>query len=331
MKICVLAPADSVLTVNWCNELDNRGYEVTLFTFHQPKYNEYNKNIIIKYSKQFKPIRLFSPYYFLKLLWFKLTHKFDLYHAHQLHTYGFISSILNLKSLIVTCMGSDIGIHSEKPKFQRKNKFIFRKIKFLEVKDKFAKQRAINLGCPEHKIVIRPSYVDTTKFYTLTKKTKNKFIKVLFLRIIDKKYKSTAFKMLEIIDKIIRKNKNAIIYLRKQGDDWKELDNKIWESCLVNNIVWLEPIQHDKLPELMRSMDYYFDTFTSPVLGHGMGTTNLEAMASGLDCIFPERPELKEFKNKSKQELRELMVRKYDKKIVFDRVEKMYQKCLQEK
>jgi glycosyltransferase involved in cell wall biosynthesis len=292
MNLLLLAPGSSVFTPQWCDYYFKNNIKVTLITFEKPLKSKLYKNIEIIYIPTGKGvINKLIGLIKVKIKLHKRT--FDFYHAHQLLVYGSISSFLYQKPLIVECMGSDIGDHLHNKLNLFFAKKVFKFANFIAVKDIYAKKRLLNFLVPKEKIIVRPSFYDPDLFFLKKRYFNKKPLKILFTRRFDEKYKSLF--LLDLFTKISAVgNLNVQFILLKRGQ-WQLIEKYIINNKLNINVKFLDPVMHENMNALYSKADVFLDTFYSEnsVLGHGMGTGTIEAMASGLILLFPDRIEYK--------------------------------------
>ena len=289
MKILYCGSAKSVLVKQWCDEFVKRGHKVYLMTFHDVLHKfEGTKIIKVPTFKRLGFIGTTLRWLIINIHINKI--RPDVIHAHSLQTYSIIPAMfykLTKKHIfsVVDCMGSDIGETTQaKPELSKKNNFIFKNTDLITVKDIYARQRIIELGCDESKIIIRPSFADDNPLL------KNKIPKsFIFLRRFENKYRSTN--LLEVVEKVVKAIPDAkFIFAKREG--WLDLYTKLTEYNLFNNIEFIN-CDHNTILEALTKSEIYFDTFYSKnmVYGHGHGTTTVEAMFRGCKLVLPNRKE----------------------------------------
>jgi len=106
MKVCLLAPGNSVHTLKIAYSLREEGHEVLVLSFHEPK----TKDQFIEYIEPlFPPLGKLN--YIANVRRIKrIVNDFrpDILHAHYVSSYGFVGSLLDYHPFIISVWGSDI-------------------------------------------------------------------------------------------------------------------------------------------------------------------------------------------------------------------------------
>lgn len=168
--------------------------------------------------------------------------------------------------------------------------------KFLEKMDKIIvtspnmKDGSKELEKFQDKIEIVPLFVDTTHFY-YREKNKREF---LLSRFKNKKEKIVMyigrlgrFKGLEYLIEAFQKldKKNGLVIIGK-GVKEKELNTKVQELNLEHDVLFLDFVPHEELPEYYSSADLF--VLPSIERGESFGLVAVEAMACGIPVITTE-------------------------------------------
>jgi len=106
MKVCLLAPGNSVHTLKIAYSLREEGHEVLVLSFHEPK----TKDRFIEYIEPlFPPLGKLN--YIANVRRIKrIVNDFrpDILHAHYVSSYGLVGSLLDYHPFIISVWGSDI-------------------------------------------------------------------------------------------------------------------------------------------------------------------------------------------------------------------------------
>jgi len=106
MKVCLLAPGNSVHTLKIAYSLREEGHEVLVLSFHEPK----TKDRFIEYIEPlFPPLGKLN--YIANVRRIKrIVNDFrpDILHAHYVSSYGFVGSLLDYHPFIISVWGDDI-------------------------------------------------------------------------------------------------------------------------------------------------------------------------------------------------------------------------------
>jgi len=104
MKVCLLAPGNSVHTLKIAYSLREEGHEVLVLSFHEPK----TKDRFIEYIEPlFPPLGKLN--YIANVRRIKrIVNDFrpDILHAHYVSSYGFVGSLLDYHPFIISVWGT---------------------------------------------------------------------------------------------------------------------------------------------------------------------------------------------------------------------------------
>ena len=89
-------------------------------------------------------------------------------------------------------------------------------------------------------------------------------------------------RLLEIFMSILNKRKNSILVIAGDGPLRLDLEEKTRKLSISDHVIFLGPRRD--IPELLMA----FDSFVLPSQYEGLGIALVEAMASGLPCIFTD-------------------------------------------
>jgi len=226
----------------------------------------------------------------------------DIVHVHYVFGYGLLVALAGFHPFVTTAMGNDIGISPEISLVCKWGvKYTMKRADAVAVKDRFAKARAIKLGCPEEKIVIAHSNCDTSRFSpeARSEELRKKLgisdkPSILFTRMINKEYQADVlFKAIPIVAKKIPDIRFMAI---QKGLDWQKWKEYLIDNGAAENVLFLPEIPHEEMCDYLASIDAYVDTYypAYDVGGHGHGTNTVEAMSCSCPQILPDRVEYTE-------------------------------------
>jgi len=278
MKICLLAPANSVHTLKIAYSLKENGNEVLIISFHKPLPKDIN-------ALYFPPI--FSPLGKLNYLLHipkikKIVEQYrpDILHAHYISSYGLVGSLLNYHPFIVSVWGSDI--------FDFPNKSIFHKYLIIYALNKadFILSTS-NVMAEETKkytykeVFITPFGVDCEKFKPMPEfKPKDKIIIGTIKALKPKygiEYLVRAFKIL--VDKY--PSLPLELYIGGEGYLKEELEKLVRSLNIEDKVKFLGFISNDEVPK-------YFNMFTVSVSvseSESFGVAVVEAESCGVPVV----------------------------------------------
>jgi glycosyltransferase involved in cell wall biosynthesis len=280
MKICLLAPANSVHTLKIAYSLKESGNEVLIISFHKalpedidalyfpPSVSPLGKlNYLLHVSNIKKIVEQYRP---------------DILHAHYISSYGLVGSLLNYQPFIVSVWGSDI--------FDFPNKSILHKYLIIYALNKadFILSTS-NIMAKETKkytdkeVFVTPFGVDCEKFKPMPElKPKDKIIIGTIKALKSKygiEYLIRAFKIL------VDKYPNLPLKLHIGGEGYlkEELEKSAKSLNIGDRVKFLGFIPHDEVPK-------YFNMFTVSVSvsvseSESFGVAVVEAEACGVPVV----------------------------------------------
>lgn len=153
MKICLLADAESIHTVRWCNHFAEHGYEVHLISFKQAQLlgvKTYHVNagainvsggnwrVIFQYRKVKTLLQQINP---------------DVLHSLYATSYGLVGALTGFKRYIVTPLGTDILISPNHSAIYRAIlRYVFKRAKIITTMAPHMTEAMLRLGVDSNKI-----------------------------------------------------------------------------------------------------------------------------------------------------------------------------------
>ena len=184
--------------------------------------------------------------------------------------------------LVVVFLGMDAYYKPVLEKYERKYKEMFRYAACFIVMSKHMKQKLIELGCAENKIIISPC-APADMFFGINNTPDGKnFIAVG--RFVEKKSPQTTIKA---FNEVLKKYPDARLTMVGNGELWEESKKLVAELKIENAVELPGPLKHEQLMALYgKSIAFVQHSVTA---GHGdsEGTpvAVLEASASGLPVV----------------------------------------------
>lgn len=105
----------------------------------------------------------------------------------------------------------------------------------------------------------------------------NKFVLLFVARLEEQK---NPYRIIEILEKLVRKKKNTVLLIAGEGTLKEEVMANVEEKGLLNNVKFLG--NRDDIAQLMSTADI----FLLPSLYEGLPITLIEAQANGLPCFI---------------------------------------------
>lgn len=288
MKICFLAPSNSIHTIKWVNTLSERGYDISLLTMHEYDIHEFNKNIRIFKLKYSVPLGYYLNMFQAKKLIDEI--KPDIVHAHYASGYGTLGRLINYEPTMLSVWGSDIYIYPYKNKFNMWN--IKRNLDAADVigsTSEDMKQQIIKVNGEDNDISVTPFGIDVTQFSPIQKQTSNT-ITIGTVKSMEPvygiDYLLQAFKI--ILTKVPQHIQLEFLLVGGgKVEFYRNLSKKLGIDHLTR---FTDQITHDEVPKYLNKLDIY----CAPSLSESFGVAALEASACGLPVVvsnvggFPE-------------------------------------------
>ncbi len=282
MKICLLAPANSIHTIKWANALVKKNHSVDIITLRS---HSDSKGML---CSDVKVIALNKGTKFGYFLCGKTVssilkqNKYDIINAHYASGYGTLARLAQAKPLVLTVWGSDVYSFPYKGKFWfnliKKNicaaKYIVSSSKAMAVQ---VKKIVPNL---QNEVAVVPFGVDLSVF-NVGKYTKNTdsttFVIVKSLEpIYGIENAINAFHML-----VSRSKLDFKLLIYGKGSLENSLKQQINTLNLTDKVILKGYVNNDKIPEILAKSD----VFLSCSLQESFGVAIIEAMAMKLPVI----------------------------------------------
>jgi L-malate glycosyltransferase len=293
MKICYLAPANSIHTVKWINAFCEKGYEIELITMHSPSEQKINKSVNI----HILPFKSGVGYYLNFIIAKKLLRKIkpDILHVHYASGYGTLSRLIGFKNTLLSIWGSDILIFPEKNVI---NKFIIKRNlkhpKYLACTSKVLIDKTRELlgekkDDDKDKVFHTPFGIDTEFFQRSKVKNGNDLaITIGIVKSLKEVYGiDILIKAISLLieDLINEGNKDLALKIRLKiigsGSAKNGLVN-LCESKGIRDITeFIDKIPNNEVPIHMNELDIY----CNPSRSESFGVSVLEASSCGLPVV----------------------------------------------
>ena len=217
--------------------------------------------------------------------------KFDIVWAKQVFPMAFIAGILNkvFKTPVYITSQNPLAYKEELvvtgnipkalslivfPIIHNLNKWSLRQAQVVAGISKFSTKESVKLGAK--KVVTIPNGVDLKKYYNKPRKPKKTLTIISTSSFIPRNGVDTLIKSLKFI-----KTKNFVLLLTSSGPLLKLIKREIVKNNLQTKVKLLGKVDHNQIPDLLRSADM----FARPSRAEGLGTSFLEAMACGVPVI----------------------------------------------
>lgn len=294
MRICYLAPADSIHSLRWIRFFVQQGHEVLWISLakgladvhtikHKMSYHEIGQDELGTMHPIKKLIVDFRMYTEAK----RLIEKFkpDITHVHSCGTYGLLAALIGTHPCIFTPWGSDILLGSALKKSIVK--WSLKAADHFTIDGENTRASLIQAGIPENKITFIRFGTDVDRFTprntTHTQGNHSDALKILSIRSHEPTYDiPTLLKAAQIL-----KNRKLHFELIIAGDGTlrHELESRAVALGIGGITHFIGKVNADDLPKLFQQADIYVSTSLSD---SGLASSTAEAMASGLPVVISD-------------------------------------------
>lgn len=255
---------------------------LTITNFHKSPLKILKSLNILKYGKNALSLRLLYT-----LIPF-LDKSFDIIHCHFGYN-GIIGAFLKEIGIpgkyITSFHGYDVNGY---PKIVGENVYsdLFKKGDFFTCNTNFTKQRVMELGCNERKVIILPVGLRIEKFIFSKRKVQDKEpVKILTVgRLVEKKGHEYAIKG---IAKVVKRYKNIEYIIAGEGPLRNELENLVSRLEIKNYVKFLGLVEQDEVLKLYQCVHIFLLPSVTASDGdrEGQALVLQEAQAIGLPII----------------------------------------------
>ena len=280
MKVCLLAPANSVHTQKIAYSLKEEGTDVLVISFHKPVVKDTN----VVYLPPIIPI-LGKLNYFLSLYKIKKTvQRFcpDVLHAHYVSSYGLMGSFLKYHPFVISVWGSDI-FNFPKKSFLHKY-FVRYALKKADCVLSTSEIMALETRKYTDKdILITPFGVDCDKFRPKNElKPKDKII-IGTVKALEPKYGiEYLIRAFEILS-LKHREMHLELHIAGKGSLEERLKKLSKELAIEDKVQFLGFIDHSKIPNVLNTFSVY--VAVSIEESESFGVAVVEAEACGVPVV----------------------------------------------
>ncbi|MBL7074892.1 glycosyltransferase [candidate division KSB1 bacterium] len=289
MKICYLADATSVHTINWLQFFSQKGHDIYLITdTENPIDHVTTINVgecLVKPNIPFlsATIQIAEKVRRIKKHLSKI--KPDILHAHYATNYGVLAALSHFHPYILTLHGSDLLVDYNKDWISQ----IFVKIAvtradIITSASHYLTKVLQSTGLRTKEVCTFQYGIDIKKFFPLERVKRNLGKTVVSTRYLIPKYRADV--LIDAISLVIKRIPDVKFVIVGDGELRKKFIEKIKNLGLENQVEFLGNISHDHIPDVLRKADVYVSTSPSD----GLSVSLLEAMACGLFPIVTDIP-----------------------------------------
>lgn len=291
MKLCFLAPANSVHSYRWINYFADEGHEVHWITVHSPNINISEKIHLYQLNNNyFQPFSYASLILQIKRLLRKI--KPDIFHIHSLALYG-LGAFSKFRPIIETAWGSDV-LDASKRIFRKKYiQYVFSRADCITCDADHLRNFMESLGADRSKIILNYYGTDTDIFCSMQRDNNLRAElgiyddpAVISLRNLLPVYSVET--LIESVPAVLEKIPNAKFLIVGKGSQEGFLKNFAKTLDVSDSVLFLGEIDNNRLPRYLTSMDIYVSTSLSD---GGLAASTKEAMACELPVIITDSGE----------------------------------------
>jgi len=282
MKILFLAPANSIHTTRWVNEMARRNHEVHLVSLH-PVGDPLDKRIQFHRPPFPASIGYYANYPWVRSLAKRVNP--DIVNAHYASGYGTLARLVDFHPTLLSIWGSDVF---DFPYEARWKKRMIKKN--LDAADRVAstsrimKQQAENLFSPKREIAITPFGVDCSVFCPQPK-SPNDIFRIGTVKMLSPKYGISC--LIEAF--AIAKGeglRSAELILVGDGPQRKALEELSVTLNVRDSVKFIGPVPHAEVPNWLGSFHIY--AALSVLDSESFGVSVVEASACGLPVVVSD-------------------------------------------
>jgi len=296
VKICYIAPAESVHTVRWVKYFADKGHEVHLISFAPfgvAKLENVNLHVLKVFLRDIRlisyPTSLVSS--LIQIRWLLNKINPDILHTHYILNYGFLGALSNFHPLVVTAWGSDVLITPKKSRLLKQFvQFSIKRANLITCDAEHLRKRLIELGAKPEKIDLICFGIDVQKFSAGQKdeelmkslEISNSPV-VVSLRSLEPIYDIES--LVNAVPLVLRQAPQAKFLIAGKGSQETRLKELAKSLGVTENIRFVGLIPNDELPRYLRTADVYVSTSLSDA---GIAASTAEAMACELPVVITD-------------------------------------------
>ncbi|MCK4427441.1 MAG: glycosyltransferase [candidate division Zixibacteria bacterium] len=279
MKICYLAPANSVHTQKWVDYLNQNGHEMHLISFHPGRI----KGAKVYHLKSFAKFCYLLYLPVVKMLVKKI--RPQIVHAHFVSSYGLVGACLGFHPLLISVWGADVIDFPKRSWLHRcLVRYSLNKADVITATSQMLSRAVVGFVGKNNKTFVVPFGVDLDRFSPRIESVDKELITIGTVKTLAHKYGIEylirAFAMVE------KKHENVKLVIVGDGPLRKELENLATELNCSQKINFVGKVPNEKVQEYINSMDIF--VVPSVLESESFGVAAVEASACGLPVIVSD-------------------------------------------
>ena len=277
MRLCFLAPGNSIHTHRWVEYMSDRGHQVHLITFHKgDKIHKVEAHYLSSPSKLIYPFFLSKIRFLIKII------NPDILHAHYASSYGLLGACSGFHPFVVSVWGWDV-INFPRVSFLHRLlvKYALRKADHITATSKMLASTTAELTGVSDKVTVIPFGVDLLSFQERTDSSQKMEITIGIVKTLLPKYGIEylirAFSLVE------KKFRNLNLMIVGTGPLRDNLHRLAQELGCVEKVYFVGQVPYSRVPEYLSKMDIF--VVPSVDESESFGVAAVEASACGLPII----------------------------------------------
>lgn len=276
MRICFLAPANSVHTQKWVDYLNQSGHEMHLISFHPGKV----KGAKVHSFKSFTKFCYLLYLPLVKMLVRKI--RPQLVHAHFVSSYGLVGACLGFHPFLISVWGADVIDFPKRSWLHRcLVKYSLNKADVVTATSQMLSRTIAGFVGENHKIFVIPFGVDLDRFSPRRESTKKEVITIGTVKTLIRKYGIEylirAFALVE------KKYENVKLVIVGDGSLRGDLENLATKLHCYRKISFVGKVPNERVQEYLSGMDIF--VMPSIMESETFGVSAVEASACGIPVI----------------------------------------------
>lgn len=290
MKICFLAPANSIHSYRWIKYFADKGHDVHWISFHPLAFDKLGNYYEIK-AVPTKALQV--AYNITETKRIIKAAAPDVVHVHSASIYGLVGALVGFHPLVITTWGSDVLVGGKS--FLRKHmvKYILRKADVITCDAYHMIDAMTKLGIDNGKIRLIYFGVDTKRFYPFGKD--DSLIERLMIRdspsIISLRTFNPVYDietLIKAVPLVLSQASDAKFVLVGTGPLEESLKKLAGELGIMDSVRFVGRVSNEELPAYLNSVDIYVSTALSDA---GIAASTAEAMACELPIVITDSGE----------------------------------------
>lgn len=277
MRLCFLAPANSIHTRRWVEYMANRGHRVDIITFHRG-----DKIPKVKVHYLPSPAKLIYPFFLSKIRFLIKIINPDILHAHYASSYGLLGACSGFHPFVLSVWGWDVMNFPENSFLHKLLvKYTLKKADRITATSHILKSTVVSLAPMQGKISIIPFGADLVSFRPQGKRKENKTVTIGTVKALRNKY-GIEF-LIQAFALVKKKFKNVDLIIVGKGPLRESLEQLSIKLGCAEKTHFIGEISYSQVPEYLGKMH----VFVVPSIdeSESFGVAAVEASACELPVI----------------------------------------------